>query len=116
MRPSYQDEPQAGPANLVVLADQPQSHEALLQRLGRGYLLDFPAGDVRVEDGGFTLRAAALAVTGGKPDGAHPMVELRGSFRRLLGALDGIGDDDASFSFHCTVTTPSLLIRGMEIA
>lgn len=115
VRPSYQDEPQAGPANLVVLAEHPQPREALLQRLGRGFLLDLPDGDVRVEGGAFTLRAAAVAITGGKRDGAHPMVELRGSLRRLLAALDGVGDDDASFSFDCTVTTPSLLLRGLEV-
>ncbi len=116
VRPSYQDEPQAGPANLIVLADHPHPSAALLHRLGRGFLLDFPDGEVRIDGSSFALHAAATAITGGRADGAHPMVELRGSFRRLLGALDAVGDDDASFSLACTVTTPSLLIRGMEIA
>ncbi len=116
VRPSYQDEPRAGPANLVVLADQPQPREALVHRLGRGFLLDFPGGEVRSDGSSFALRAAATAISGGRPDGTHPIVELRGSFRRLLGALEAAGDDNASFSLACTVTTPSLLIRGMEIA
>ena len=115
VRPSYQDEPLAGPANLVVLADHREPPEALLGHLGHGFLLDLPAGDAHIEDGAFIMRAAAVAIAGGRRAGSHPFVELRGSLRRLLAALDGVGDDDASFSFDCTITTPSLLLRGLEI-
>jgi hypothetical protein len=115
VRPSYQDEPQAGPANLVVLGERRLAPAVLLQSLARGFLLDLPAGEARVEDGVLALHAAAVAVARGQRDGVHPLVELRVSLRRLLGALDGVGDDDASFAFDCTVTTPSLLLRGVEI-
>jgi predicted Zn-dependent protease len=116
VRPSYQDEPRAGPANLVVESDHRQSRETLLRRLGGGFLLDFPDGDARVDGGAVSLRAGALAIAGGAAAAAHPVVELRGSLRRLLAGLDGVGDDDATFSFDCTVTAPSLLLRGLEIA
>ncbi len=115
VRPSYQDEPRAGPANLVVLGERRHAPAALLAALGAGFLLDLPAGDARIADGALSLHAAAVAVARGHRRGIHPLVELRVSIRRLLGALDGIGEDDASFAFECTVTTPSLLLRGVEI-
>jgi hypothetical protein len=43
-------------------------------------------------------------------------VTLRGSLRRLLGALAAAGGDSESFSLACAVTTPSLLFRRLEIA
>ena len=116
VRASYQEEPQPGPANLVVLAEHRLSRADLLALLGRGFLLDFPDGELRVEGGAFALRAAARVVTGGRTAAAHPLVELRGSLARLLAALEAVGDDDASFSRECTITTPSLLLRGLEIA
>jgi len=116
VRASYQEEPLAGPANLVVEAAARLGGGDLLARLGRGYLLDFPDGELRVERGAFALRAAARAVASGRLGAAHPLVELRGSLVRLLGALEAVGDDDASFSRECTITTPSLLLRGLEIA
>jgi predicted Zn-dependent protease len=115
VRASYQDEPVAAPANLVVLADDPAPRRELLRRLRNGFLLDFPDGDARADAGGLVLRAAAFRVAGGSLDGAHPAVELRASLRRVLGALAAVGDDPASFSLDCTVTAPSLLLRGLEI-
>jgi len=116
VRASYQEEPQAGPANLVVLAEHRLARAELLALLGRGFLLDFPDGELRVAGSAFALRAAARAVVGGRTAAAHPLVELRGSLGRLLAALEAVGDDDASFSRECTITTPSLLLRGLEIA
>jgi len=116
VRPSYQEEPRPGPANLVVLAAHRRSREELLAALDRGFLLEFPAGELRISGGVFALRAGALSVAGGRPTTAHPLVELRGSVRRLLAAFAAAGDDDGSFSHECVVTTPSLLLRGLEIA
>ena len=116
VRASYQEEPHAGPANLLVLAAQRHPHGKLLALLDRGFLLDFPAGEVQVAGDAFALRAAAFAVAAGRLTGTHPLVELRGSFRRLLHALAAVGDDERSFSRECTITTPSLLLRGLEIA
>jgi len=118
VRPSYRHPPAAGPANLVVVAAAPKSPRQLLAELGDGYYLALPAGAVRLEAGSgrFALRAAAVAIRRGRPAAAHPLVELRGSFRRLLAGLSGLGDDPADFSLSCAVTTPSLLFRRLEIA
>jgi hypothetical protein len=64
----------------------------------------------------FALRAAAVSLTDGRAVAAHPSVELRGSFRRLLAGLAGVGADPASVALDCVVTTPSLLVRRPEIA
>jgi predicted Zn-dependent protease len=116
VRASYQEEPHAGPANLLVLAAQRHPREKVLALLDRGFVLDFPDGEVQVVGDAFALRAAAFAIANGRMSGTHPIVELRGSFRRLLQALAAVGDDDCSFSHECTITTPSLLLRGLEIA
>ena len=116
VRASYQDEPRPAPANLVVLAAERQPRVRLLAQLRHGFLLDLPDGEVRVAGDTFAMRAAALAVAGGRLGAAHPVVELRGSFRRLLRALAAVGDDDQAFARECAVVTPSLLLRGLEIA
>jgi predicted Zn-dependent protease len=118
VRPSYRHPPVAGPANLVALAETAMRQPELLALLESGFYLALPAGAVRVDhaSGRFALRAAAVAVRHGKPAAAHPLVDLRGSFRRLLGALAATGGDAESFSLASAVTTPSLLFRRLEIA
>jgi predicted Zn-dependent protease len=103
---------------LVVLAETALRQPELLALLENGFYLALPAGTVRVDhaSGRFALRAAAVAVHHGKPEAAHPLVDLRGSFRRLLGALAATGGDAESFSLASAVTTPSLLFRRLEIA
>ena len=117
-RPSYRHPPAAGPANLVVLAADAKSPQQLLVALEDGYYLALPAGSVRLDAGSdrFALRAAAVTIRGGRAVATHPLVELRGSFRRLLAGLKAVGNDPASFSLACAVTTPSLLFRHLEIA
>ena len=66
--------------------------------------------------GRFALRAAALRIVDGKPTTSFPLVDLRGSFRRVLGALEAVGDEPGSFSLACAVTTPALLLRRLELA
>ena len=118
MRPSYRHPPVPGPANLVVLAETSVSQPELLRLLNAGFYLAVPAGPVRVEPvtGRFALRAAAVAVRDGRPTTAHPLVELRGSFPRLLRGLAATGGDTESFSLAGAVTTPSLLVRRLEVA
>jgi PmbA protein len=118
VRPSYRHPPVPGPANLVVLSGTALRQPELLARLESGFYLALPAGAVRVDhaSGRFALRAAAVAVEHGRPAAAHPLVDLRGSFRRLLGALAATGGDAESFSLASAVTTPSLLFRRLEIA
>ena len=118
VRPSYRHPPAAGPANLVVHSDPALPRPDLLGRLENGFYVVAPAGAVRVDaaEGRFGLHAAAVSLRGGKPVAAHPLVELRGSFRRLLTGLLGVGADSESFSLGCAVTTPSLLVRRLEIA
>ena len=67
-------------------------------------------------EGRFGVHAAAVALREGRPVAAHPLVELRGSFRRLLAGLLAAGADSESFSLSCAVTTPSLLFHRLEIA
>ncbi|MFH1175824.1 MAG: metallopeptidase TldD-related protein [Acidobacteriota bacterium] len=118
VRPSFREPPAGGPANLAVLATPARPAGSLLCELESGFALDLPAGEVPVDHdtGSFSLHAAALAIAGGQVAASHPLVELRGSFRRLLSGLAATGDDPASFSLACAVTTPSLLFRRLEIA
>jgi len=118
VRPSYRHPPLPGPANLVVFSETALPQPDLLALLESGFYLALPAGAVRVDlaSGRFALRAAAVAVRHGKPAATHPLVDLRGSFRRLLGALAATGGDAESFSLASAVTTPSLLFRRLEIA
>ncbi len=118
VRPSYRHPPHAGPANLVVLPEPALRQEELFARVQRGFYLAVPAGAVRLDAAGgrFELRAAAVAVQNGRAAAAHPLVTVRGSLRRLLGALVATGGDSESFSLACAVTTPSLLLRRLEIA
>ena len=118
VRPSYLHPPAAGPANLVLLPGRPSPQRELLERLGDGFYLVLPSGPPRVDhaSGRFAMYAAAVAIKNGQPARAHPFVELRGSFRRLLGGLVALGGDSESFSLGCAVTTPSLLLRRLEIA
>ena len=117
VRPSFRQAPRGGPANLVVHPCRPVSARALLDRLDTGFWLDLPAGGVRVDPTGerFALRAAGVAVVSGRPVASYPLVELRGTFRRLLAGLAGTGLDTQSFSLSSAVTTPSLLFRRLEI-
>jgi len=118
IRHSYRHPPAAGPANLVVRHDHPLSQPDLVARVEDGYYVAAPAGAIRVApaEGRFELHAAAVALRSGKPVAAHPLVELRGSFRRLLAGVLAAGDDRESFALSCAVTTPSLLVRRLEIA
>ncbi len=118
VRPSYRHPPEPGPANLVVLPEAALVQSELLRRLGGGFYLAVPAGGVEVDRhrARFTLRAAAVGVRHGRPVSTHPVVELRGSFQRLLRGLVATGGDTESFSLGCAVTTPSLLFRKLEIA
>jgi predicted Zn-dependent protease len=118
VRGSYREPPVAGPANLVVRAGRPVPQTELLAALAPGFWVDHPAGEVRLDPGSdrFALRAAAVSVAAGRAVAAHPSVELRGSFRRLLSGLAGVGADPASVALDCVVTTPSLLVRRLEIA
>lgn len=117
VRPSFRQGPRGGPFNLVVHPCRPVSARALLDRLDTGFWLDLPAGGVRVDPTGerFALRVAGIAVASGRPVASFPLVELRGTFRRLLTGLAGTGLDTQSFSLGCAVTTPSLLFRRLEI-
>lgn len=118
IRPSYRQAPRGGAANLVVHPHRPRSERELLEQLEDGYWVDLPAGSVRVDATGerFALRVAAVAVKAGRPAFSLPVVELRGTFRRLVGGLAATGLDSQSFSLSAAVTTPSLLFRRLEIA
>jgi predicted Zn-dependent protease len=118
VRPSYRHPPFPGPSNLVVLPTAAARQADLLARLESGFYLVLPAGPVRVDhaSGRFALRAAAVAVRRSRALAAHPLVDLRGSFRRLLGGLAFTGGDVESFSLASAVTTPSMLFRRLEIA
>ena len=118
VRPSYRHPPVPGPANLVVLSLTALRQPELLALLENGFYLALPAGAIRVEQatGRFALRAAAVEVRQGRPAAAHPLVDLRGSFRRLLSGLAATGGDAESFSLASAVTTPSLLVRHLEVA
>jgi hypothetical protein len=102
----------------VVHPHRPRSERELLEQLEDGYWVDLPAGSVRLDATGerFALRAAAVAVKAGRPAFSLPVVELRGTFRRLVGGLAATGLDSQSFSLSAAVTTPSLLFRRLEIA
>lgn len=118
VRPSYRQAPCGGPANLVVHPTHPLAPRALLEQLDSGLWVDLPSGPLRVDWTGerFAMRAAAVAVSAGRPLASHPFVEVRGSFRRLLGGLSCTGMDSQSFSLAAAITTPSLLVRKLEIA
>ncbi|MEW6338766.1 MAG: metallopeptidase TldD-related protein [Acidobacteriota bacterium] len=118
VRRSLRDEPGAGPANLVVRAAAPLSEQELLAALDEGVYLACPAGAPRVDEhtGAFSLRCAAVGIHRGRAATAHPLVELRGSLPRLLAGLAAAGDRAERFSLECAVTTPSLLVRRLEIA
>ena len=117
VRASFCQPPIGGPANLVVHAAAPVPADQLLATLGRGVVAVLPATALEIDDSGrFSLQCAALHIEGGRPAGAYPLIELRGSLRRLLGGLAACGDDPTSHSLDCAVTTPSLLVRQLEIA
>ncbi len=118
VRPSYRHRPFPGPANLVVLPAAAARQEDLLARLDGGFYLVLPAGPIRVDhaSGRFAMRAAAVSMRRGRAVAAHPLVDLRGSFRRLLAGLAATGGDLESFSLACGVTTPSMLFHRLEIA
>lgn len=118
VRRSYREPPFAGPANLVVSPVRALAQPELLAALDRGFYLACPAGGVFVDEatGRFAIRAAAVAVERGKAVSTHPFVELRGSLKRLLTGLAATGADLESHSLGCAVTTPSLLVRRLEIA
>lgn len=116
LRPSYQQPPMAGPANVVVTSTSGLPAGELLQRLQHGVFAALPAGTLVLGEGGrFALPVAAVAVHQGRFAAAHPVAELRGSFRRLLAGLASVGVDTCSFSLSCAVTTPSLLVRTLEV-
>lgn len=117
VRPSYRLAPRGGAANLVVYPNRPRSQRELLEQLEDGFWVDLPEGSVRVDATGerFALRAAAVAVKAGRPVFSLPVVELRGTFRRLVGGLAATGLDSQSLSLTAAVTTPSLLFRRLEI-
>jgi len=110
--------PFAGPANLVVSPVRALPQPDLLAALDHGFYLACPAGGVFADEatGRFAIRAAAIGVQRGKAVATHPLVELRGSLKRLLTGLAATGADLESFSLDCAVTTPSLLFRRLEIA
>jgi PmbA protein len=118
VRSSYRHPPRPGPANLVVLSPTATRQPDLLAQLGNGFYLALPAGPVRIDQatGHFAIRTAAVAVRGGRAVTAHPLVDLRGSFRRLLRGLAATGGDAESFSLASAVTTPSLLFHRLEVA
>jgi predicted Zn-dependent protease len=118
VRLSYSHPPVAGPANLVVDGSPRHPTAELLGRLGDGFYLPFAAGPLRADPGSgrFALRVAAVRIVDGRPTESFPLVDLRGSFRRVLGALEAVGDDPSSFSLACAVTTPALLLRRLELA
>jgi predicted Zn-dependent protease len=118
VRASYREPPSAAPANLVVRANPPTRAADLLERLTDGFYLALPLGDPQLDpsSGRFSLAATALGIADGRVVSSHPGVELRGSVGRLLRNLEATGGDSASFSLTCAVTTPSLLVRGLEIA
>ena len=117
VRHSFRTPPASGLANLVVAPDLTTGVRALLERLDDGLYLALPHGQVRSDGdtGRFTLRAGGVAIRGGRAVATHPVVEVRGSFRRLLGALESRGADSASFAQGSAVTTPSLLLRRLEV-
>lgn len=118
VRRSYREPPGVGPANLVVSPVRALSQPGLLAALDRGFYLACPAGGVFVDQatGRFAVRSAAVSILHGKAVATHPLVELRGSLKRLLTGLAATGADLESFSLDCAVTTPSLLVHRLEIA
>lgn len=118
VRPSYRQRPFAGPANLVVHPVRALPQPELLAGLEHGYYLNSPAGSLQLdgESGRFRLRVAAVAVEHGRPVATHPLVEVRGSLRRLLSGLAATGSDLESLALSCAVTTPSLLVHRLEVA
>lgn len=118
VRPTYLTPPSSGPANLVLRSPAAQPLAEILRVVERGYYLAVPVGPLRRDPSSdrFALRAGAVSVRHGCFAAAHPIVELRGSFRRLLAGLVAVGSDPASFSLSCAVTVPTLLLRGFEVA
>lgn len=118
VRASYREPPVAAPANLVVRANPPTRAAELLERLADGFYLVLPLGETQLDPAGgrFSLAATALGIAGGRVVSSHPGVELRGSIGRFLRNLEATGGDSSSFSLSCAVTTPSLLVRGLEVA
>lgn len=116
VRPSYRHPPFAGPANLVFTAANAIAPAGLLDLLGDGIYAPLSAGPLRIDNGRFALPVAAVRMRHGRAAAAHPIVELRGTFRRLLSGLAGAGGDARGFSLSCSVVVPSLLIRKLELA
>ena len=116
-RLSYRTLPVSAAANLVVHAQVPLPLPELLSRLGDGLYLVLPASPVRCSErhGRFAVSCGAVLVAGGKPVSGCPLVEVRGSFRRLLSALEACGGDTERFALTLAVTTPSLLLRRLEV-
>jgi len=117
-RPSYRRPPETAPANLVVHRTNQMSARDLIAALSEGVFVVLPAGPVHVDrhEGRFRMLAAGVTIRRGRPAGAHPLLEVRGSLKGLLRGLAATGNDEQSFSLNCAVTTPSLLFRKLEVA
>jgi predicted Zn-dependent protease len=117
VRLTYRYPPVSGLANLIVAPDPANGPRALLERLEDGLYLALPHGTVRsdADTGRFALRVGAVEIRQSCAVAAYPDVEVRGSFRRLLATLEARGADSTGFALGGAVTTPSLLVRRLEV-
>lgn len=117
VRGSYREPPAAGAANLVLEGAEPVPTGDLLAGIDDGCVLLLPVSGPRFDPTRklLTLTAAGYGLRRGRPVHSLPAVELRVSFRRLLANIAAVGDDPASFSLAAAVTTPSLLVRRVDV-
>ena len=116
-RVSYREPPRSAPANLVFEASAPLCRGDLETALGDGFVAALPLGDLALDprSGSFSLPVTASHHRGGNATAGYPAARLRGSLARLLAGIEACGGEVASLSLDCAVTTPALLVRGLEI-
>ncbi len=95
IRLSFRDVPATGLANLRVDTSLGIPPSRLLATAGRAYYLLRLVTPVEVHPGRDEVRllASGLSMEGGRPGGWHPVIEIRGSLRRLLGGIEAVGTD-----------------------
>ena len=119
IRRSYTDPPSSGLANLVVDTTAGLPPARLLERAGRAYyLLRLVApAEVNLASGRFRLLASGLSMHDGRPAGWHPVVEVSGELRSLLGRLSDLGTDRRWYQTAAGfVAVPTLLARRQRIS
>lgn len=109
-----------GATNFYVAPGE-KSAEQLYEQVGDGVLITDLAGlhsGANPVSGEFSLQAEGFVIEGGKKGRPVELITVSGNFFTLLGEIEAVADDlkFGSPSRHGNIASPSLFIRGLDIA